>query len=91
MLIKEIEQRNGATAEYWEVSSITIDIAQSKARIMVLGYVSKEIKEQGKPYIAVKTLTVNAADYMQFFGPSIATQAETYIKHLPEFTGAIDG
>lgn len=61
-LKKQIELESGVVADYWKITNIFQNYLQENTSISIAGYVSKEIRQEGKQPTVTKTFLLPLID-----------------------------
>ena len=86
-LEKSIEQPTGATALYWRVVKIEINVDQQEAAINIAGYLSQEASDEEKRAIDDRWFKVAISETVL---NTVVNWSYEEIKKLPEWEGAKD-
>jgi hypothetical protein len=86
-IIKQYENENGVTVEYWNIGAVQEDFKGRGTEVTIYGYVSQAAREAGKNPPEARKFTLSGDDYV-----AGADRAQLYaiIKQRPEFEGAQD-
>jgi len=92
-LEKSINLPSGITVTYWRVVSLTFHYPLQTAYIRIGGYSSKQMRDDGGPYITLRAITVKDPKYSLYFSQFITdsrANAYNYLKTTSEFENAMD-
>lgn len=64
-LLKAVKTNYGVDANYWNIFSIQEDFKNKNLEIIVVGYASKEVRENNLDPITWKNITLNDNYYIQ--------------------------
>ena len=91
-LIKDIELPNGISISYWRIVSIQISAESDKTAVEVVGYLTKEARQEDKSPVQVQSFYIPPLQLanLEQSGNNPYNLAYAALKNEPFFDGATD-